>query len=84
MPDQVAVHPDFRRQGIAETLVGYLIDEAIKQSGEFITLEVREGNVPAIALYRKLEFEPVGIRKDFYSAPRENALLMTRFFRHPA
>ncbi len=75
--DKVAVHPDFRRQGIARELVRYLIDEAVKQSGEFVTLEVRESNTPAIALYQKLGFEPVGTRKNFYSCPKENALLMT-------
>ncbi len=77
--DKVVVHPDYRRQGLARGLVQYLIEQAIKQSGEFITLEVRESNAPAIALYQKLGFEPVGTRKNFYSAPRENALLMTKF-----
>ena len=75
--DQVAVHPDYRRNGIAQALVQYLIDEAIKQNGEFITLEVRESNAPAIALYRKLGFRPVGVRPNFYADPKENALLMT-------
>jgi ribosomal-protein-alanine N-acetyltransferase len=78
--DKVAVHPDFRRQGIAQALVQYLIDCAMEQNGEFITLEVRQSNAPAIALYKKLGFEPVGVRPGFYSEPKEDALLMTRKF----
>jgi [ribosomal protein S18]-alanine N-acetyltransferase len=78
--DKVAIHPDYRRNGIAQALVQYLIDYAIKRNGEFITLEVREGNAPAIALYSKMGFQPVGVRPDFYADPKENALLMTRYF----
>ena len=78
--DKVCVHPDCRRQGIAEALVQFLIDYALAHHAEFITLEVRMGNKPAIALYQKLEFKPVGVRRNFYTAPSENALLMTRKF----
>jgi ribosomal-protein-alanine N-acetyltransferase len=80
--DKVAVHPDFRRLGIAQSLVQSLIDYAIEQSGEFITLEVRQSNAPAIALYEKLCFNPVGVRPGFYSDPKEDALLMTRWFKN--
>lgn len=79
--DKVAVHPDFRRQGIAQALVQSLIDYVIEQNGEFITLEVRQSNAPAIALYKQLEFNPVGVRPGFYSDPKEDALLMTRCFK---
>lgn len=79
--DKVAVHPDFRRQGIAKALVQSLIDYVIEQNGEFITLEVRQSNAPAITLYKKLEFNPVGVRPGFYSDPKEDALLMTRCFK---
>lgn len=78
--DKVAVHPDCRRQGIAQALVQYLIDYAVQNHAEFITLEVRQGNVPAIALYRKLGFNPVGVRKNFYEDLNEDAVLMTRYF----
>jgi [ribosomal protein S18]-alanine N-acetyltransferase len=80
--DKVTVHPDCRRQGIAQALVQYLIDDAIKHNAEFITLEVRAGNAPAIALYTKLGFEKVGVRKKFYTEPDEDALLMTRNFKN--
>jgi len=45
----------------------------------FLTLEVRESNVAAAALYEKMGFQRVGVRKNFYSAPQENAVLMTRY-----
>ncbi len=78
--DKVAVHPDCRRQGIAQALVQYLIDYAMSNHAEFITLEVRQSNAPAIALYSKLGFQPVGIRKNFYTDLHEDAILMTRYF----
>ena len=47
---------------------------------EFITLEVRESNLGAISLYEKAGFEKVGVRKNFYSHPTENAVLYTKYF----
>ena len=79
--DKVAVHPDCRRHGIAQALVQYLIEDALKHHAEFMTLEVREGNAPAIALYSKLGFRPVGVRKNYYLDPEEDAVLMTRYFK---
>ena len=59
-----------------------LIDElearARKLELAFMTLEVRESNAPAIALYSKHGFVPVGLRKNYYELPRENAVLMTK------
>lgn len=80
--DKVCVHPGFRRMGIARALVQYLIDDAMKNRAEFITLEVRQSNAAAIALYAGFGFESVGVRKNFYTAPKEDALLMTRFFQN--
>ncbi|XOQ47527.1 MAG: ribosomal protein S18-alanine N-acetyltransferase [Eubacteriales bacterium] len=79
--DKVCVHPDFRRQGAAQALVRSLMEYAIGNDAEFITLEVRQGNAPAIALYEKLGFAPAGIRKKFYSHPTEDAVLMTKYFK---
>ena len=73
----VAVLPGKRRLGIASALVGELLLEARKHSLSFVTLEVRESNEPAIKLYRRFGFEPVGRRRDFYRDPREDAVLMT-------
>lgn len=74
----IAVHPDFRRQGIASRLIRYFIDIAIKNSFEFLTLEVRESNLPAIECYKKLGFKEVGLRKKYYEN-KENAIIMTLF-----
>jgi ribosomal-protein-alanine N-acetyltransferase len=76
----VAVSPEHRRQGIADTLIDSLcaICEVLKLS--FVTLEVRAGNVPAIALYEKHGFERVGLRKSYYERPKEDALIMTKYF----
>lgn len=72
----VAVLPEYRKQGIARAL----IEEQLKNEMDFITLEVRESNTPAIHLYTKMGFENVGIRPNFYENPKENAVLMTRYF----
>ena len=74
----VAVHPDFRRKGIGEALVGALSD-ALKALGNTnLTLEVRASNAPAIALYEKLGFTQVGLRKNYYRNPKEDALILRK------
>ena len=74
----VAVHPDFRRRGIAEALVTGLV-EALKIKGSHcLTLEVRASNGPAIALYEKLGFSEIGRRKNYYRNPREDALILRK------
>ena len=77
----VAVHPDYRRKGIAETLILALID-GLKQEmdSNSLTLEVRASNAPAISLYEKLGFGQVGLRKNYYRNPREDALILKRTF----
>ena len=74
----VAVHPDFRRKGIAEAMVNALV-EALKSKGSrCLTLEVRASNVPAITLYEKLGFSEIGRRKNYYRNPREDALILRK------
>lgn len=75
----VAVDKPFRRQGIADALIEALTRRACELKLAFLTLEVRAGNEPAIRLYEKHGFVPVGRRKNYYEQPREDALLMTRF-----
>lgn len=75
----VAVLPEYRRKGIAKALLDALY-ERVKPNASFITLEVRESNLGAIALYSELGYKNVGMRKNFYSAPTENAILMTLTF----
>ena len=77
----VAVDPACRRQGIGDLLIRELLARAEKRDLSFVTLEVRKHNAPAIALYRKHGFSPVGLRKNYYEAPVENAILMTKFLK---
>lgn len=72
----VAVLPEYRRRGIAETLIA----AQMKNDMRFITLEVRKSNAAAIALYEKSGFENVGIRPKFYTDPTEDAVIMTKYF----
>lgn len=79
----VAVHPDYRRRGVAEALITEL-KRRLAGRLAFLTLEVRAGNLAAAALYEKQGFKIVGERKNYYENPKENALLMTYFFREEA
>lgn len=76
----VAVSPEHRRQGIADALIDRLCKICEGLSLSFVTLEVRAGNAPAITLYEKHGFRRVGLRKNYYERPKEDALLMTKFF----
>ena len=69
-----------RRKGIGYKIMSSVLDFAKRENMEHITLEVRESNIPAIALYEKLGFVKVGIRKDFYEKPVENAIIYQYIF----
>lgn len=74
----LAVHPDYQRQGIGEKLVLTLI-EGLKQRGSHcLTLEVRASNAPAKHLYEKLGFQSVGRRKNYYRSPKEDADILRK------
>ena len=77
----VAVAPAYRRQGVADALISALMMRAEELGLAFVTLEVRAGNEPAKALYAKHGFVPVGRRKNYYDLPKEDAILMTRFWK---
>lgn len=74
----VAVDRNFRRQGIARKLLQELFRQGKERGAFAYTLEVRVSNLPAIGLYESLGFESVGIRKNFYENPREDAEIMWR------
>lgn len=74
----IAVHPDWRRQGIAEKLIDHLVQELKKRGSHALMLEVRVSNDPAIALYKKIGFQQVGLRKNYYRNPREDALILRK------
>lgn len=76
----VAVREKYRNKGVATALINELVTCGKKNSFSFITLEVRESNLPAISLYSKFGFVKAGERKDYYSNPKENAILMTKYF----
>ena len=77
--DNIAVAPHCRRRGVADALLSALTDFG-RTSLSVLFLEVRSSNLPAIALYEKHGFVPVGRRKNYYESPREDALLMTLDF----
>jgi len=74
----VAVHPDFRRRGIAEALVLELVAQLKAKENYCLTLEVRASNAPARKLYEKLGFQQVGLRKNYYRNPREDACILRK------
>ncbi len=69
----IVIHPAFRRQGIAAALLRELMAYAKAHDLTRITLEVRESNAAAIALYEALDFELDGTRPGFYDSPKEDA-----------
>ncbi len=71
---RVAVLPEYRRQGIAAEILKTVLAE--KQGTVY--LDVRESNHPAISLYKSLGFVDTGVRKNYYTNPTENAILMMR------
>ena len=76
--NRIAVSPAARRAGVGDALLAAGLSAAADRGVEKIFLDVRESNLPAIALYRKHGFSETGRRKDYYRAPRENAVLMER------
>ena len=76
----IAVKNKFRRRGIGEAILDSAEKEALNKNCSFISLEVRVSNAPAISLYEKRGYISQGQRKNFYSNPTENALIMTKTF----
>lgn len=76
----VAVFENSRKSGVGRALLRAACSGAESRNCEFITLEVRESNAPAIALYESEGFEKAGIRKNFYSSPIENGVIYTKYF----
>lgn len=78
--NNIAVTLTHRRKNIADMLIEKVISHGQSKELKFLTLEVRISNIPAIALYKKHGFVEVGMRKNFYEEPIEDAILMTRKF----
>ena len=78
--DNIAVDPAARRQHIATALLEAMEAEAQRRELAFLSLEVRAGNDPAIALYTRFGFETLGRRPGYYLRPKEDALIMTKYY----
>jgi ribosomal-protein-alanine N-acetyltransferase len=78
----IAVSPDYRGQGIGKALMLALMEGLAEKSIETLTLEVRRSNTPAIGLYKQLGFVEVGCRPNYYTNPREDALIMRKELCH--
>lgn len=74
----LAVRQEYRRHGVAEKLVLELVDALKKNGSHILMLEVRVSNAPAIALYEKLGFYQVGRRPNYYTKPKEDALILRK------
>lgn len=74
----VAVAEPFRRRGIAAGMLSRLMEMAAKEGVSRFFLEVRAGNEPALRLYEGLGFSRIGIRKNFYECPAEDAVIMEK------
>ncbi len=73
----VAVHPDFRRKGIAQRMFDFLFQEGKKDGLNFYYLEVKIDNAPAINFYKKNGFKELGLRKGYYKDGKD-ALVLVR------
>jgi len=72
----VAVHPSHQRRKFGERVLVRLLDESVERGASWVTLEVRESNTMAQALYKKYGFTVVNTRRGYYSDNDENALVM--------
>lgn len=72
----IAVSPEFTRKKIGEALLNRVLEECYKNKIKYVTLEVRESNAAAIALYEKYGFKSLGVRKGYYQNNNEDALIM--------
>ena len=77
----LAVRAEARGRGIGRALTEAMCGEAREKDLAFLTLEVRESNLPARNLYGSCGFSATGVRKNYYEKPREDAVLMTKMFR---
>lgn len=74
----IAVSDDFRRRGVAKSLILQLVSELKQRGAVSLSLEVRNSNAPAIALYESLGFQQVGKRPNYYRNPKEDALILRK------
>jgi ribosomal-protein-alanine N-acetyltransferase len=76
--NNLAVAPDFRRSGVASTLLAYVLAEGARLGAQRATLEVRRSNETARYLYERFGFTVAGVRRAYYTRPVEDALVLWR------
>ena len=72
----IAVAPEYTRRHIGESLLKAILDDCYEKKVKYLTLEVRESNIPAISMYEKYGFQAFGVRKGYYQDNNESALIM--------
>lgn len=75
---RIAVLPSARRLGVGRRLIDAFFESVRERGGETVYLEVRESNLPARTLYGSVGFETVGIRRNYYHRPDENAVILVK------
>ena len=73
---RIATLPEYRRRGVASRLLSYAVKTERGKGLETLFLEVREKNIAARSLYKSMGFREIGIRKNYYSLPTDNARVM--------
>ncbi|MBE56058.1 MAG: ribosomal-protein-alanine N-acetyltransferase [Acidobacteria bacterium] len=76
--NNLAIHPEHRRQGLARLLLMHLTQDATSRGVRSIMLEVRSSNAAALKLYWRMGFKRVGMRPDYYTNPVEDAVLLSK------
>ena len=74
----IAIHPQYRKQGIATALIHNLIEILKERNSHSLMLEVRRSNDAAKSLYMKMGFAEVGVRRNYYRNPKEDALILRK------
>ena len=75
---RLVIAPPCRGQGYGRQMVSLVIDRLRQQGVKNLFLEVRQSNLPALSLYRKAGFQPTGRRRNYYTSPLEDAIVMRR------
>lgn len=76
--NNLAVHPGYRRRGVASQLLEEMLGRARASGAKAGYLEVRASNQAAKALYQRHGFLPIGRRRNYYDHPREDAIQMAK------
>lgn len=78
--NNIAVLPKYRKQGLGKLILSEIINYSKEKKLSFLSLEVRPSNTIAIRLYKSAGFINAGVRKNYYTCPVENALILTKYF----